>query len=327
MANSKRVVLGLESIHRSAFALVTMATTAIAFAGCSAGDQGDSAETRRTRPDVSAAEQPSASGATASVLNGTIVDGEYVSQYSLANVTGLSAGELKLTWEADERLRAECMAARGFDYAEVPAPSIVSATDMVRLTSDPTVAELEQYGYEWKLSRRVSMDDEESSPSDGGVPVSTTVEYAAALFGDDSGGDISCVEVATEALKAREYEAAEQPFFAAFNDIGGGVDADPQMADVLDAWVQCVQAQGFEVTHNIESGFLSQADGVDGWLPGQEQVAIADYGCREQVGYSQLRVKLINQKSEEWLAANPAAVAAYNEAKAEYLSRSKEALE
>lgn len=313
--------------HRLSAFVVAVACSAVAVGGCGADTASKSADSGTGEAGtVTASPGPTGSAEPVGAPRGTIVDGAYVTPYSLDAVTGLTDGELKLTWEADERVRAECMAARGFDYVEAPVPQLVSAADKARLASDPSKAELEQYGYDWKTARRAGIA---GFGSNGQEPVTqpTAPGYAEALDGDGVGGDAPCTQVAIETLKAGEYNAAEEPFNEAFANIANNVDADPQMADVLNAWVACMTAQGFAVSNNIDSAFLSQTDGQGQFIQGHERVALADYGCRDEVGYTQRRIDLINQKSQEWMDANPTALVAYQEAKVEYLALAKQALQ
>lgn len=188
---------------------------------------------------------------------------------------------------------SECLSGKGYQWEPEPNEDqgafATMVTDMLR---PPTMEEIQQFGYGYKVGRLQRLNDE---------------------FADDE------AELSPQLLDAKEACTTEVVSGSPYErwltlsgqvqdvvvDATDRVHASPDFIAVEKEWSNCVAQAGYPMTH--------LDDGVDVEWPSDDdpraiEMAVSDYQCRFDVGIFDVEARLLNAEATAWREANPGVV-------------------
>lgn len=185
---------------------------------------------------------------------------------------------------------ADCMRAQGFEWTPSPPGSQAAFESSVELSSKPpTMADIEQYGYAWKIGRLQALD-------------ATTGDSDDVVDDELMEPKEACTR---QVMTGSPYESWLRMSDAVYDQQAFAMDrvmATPDYREAVDLWVTCMSKNGYQV---------DEPDGS--YLPDSNDdrakaLAIVDYQCRFDVGLFDTQARLMNQESQRWVDENPGVV-------------------
>ncbi len=229
----------------------------------------------------------------------------------LASRIRLSEADQRLTDQAVEQLIATCMNQQGVDYT--PADTVPDHNAYLSMIYDPpSVAELREHGYLW-FAARLPASAEAAEPK-------VDPAYDAALHGVGEADGCGYDAVVQSGLG--DYETALAPLKAAIEASLDAANTDPAVVEATTRWAECMTDVGYRFGAFDEAADAAIANGEQ--TEQSVDIAVADFGCRDQVGYDQAFYAAANRINDEWLDAHPEALTQLDRAAADHVARANE---
>jgi hypothetical protein len=217
---------------------------------------------------------------------------------SLDEAVAMDDASARVIFDAREQLVERCMSEQGFVYERASfIPTPVSATDPY-----PSDELLGKYGYAWRAYVR-PLTPEQPPPPAG---------FEQALN--------QCGPQAVDTLVLEPYFAAQNQIYNGATEVESVVASDVRNIDVNAGWSECMGILGYTYPSPDESrnAGLESPEGPES--DAAVALALADYGCRKQVGYAELRATIRRDAVEMWIEEHPGLIAALEEAEEQVVS-------
>lgn len=225
-------------------------------------------------------------------------DAELVLQrYDLLAAVGYRPGERELVRKAWEVVFRQCAAESGYTLplTEIPEgeydPQL--AIDRLRF-NDLDRIRTEGYRFlfgEVFVARPGEVEEEEDVPADA-VAIPLDVEDACRGRSNEAFG------------QGRTAGAADRPIEDAQADIITHLQSAPDLVGLKQAWASCMDTLGFAGLQYDDMGRITRFLENPTVTAEEAATATADASCRQETGYTEARLDMLEAEVTAWLAAN-----------------------
>lgn len=189
---------------------------------------------------------------------------------------------------------ADCLAEQGITW-QPPTHSPQAVLDQMNqiLSAPPTMEEIGQFGYEYRVARVDAADGLEQSVA------------GTELTGDAVERHYECSQDLAESMGYSEWQSLVIQVTQAEADARAQVRSNPEYLDVQERWKSCVEEQGYtlETLDDYERIFTRNEAGS--MIEDVRLMAVADFGCRFELDTFGVEARLLNGYASTWIEENP----------------------
>lgn len=185
------------------------------------------------------------------------------------------------------------MAAQGYLYPVEQYP--VGSGNLATIGTYPEAALVAEHGHLWADYRTTGLPPQ---------PPAASIDDPN--FQRQLG---ACFHEADAAIGRPDLERALAPFYEAAAAMSVSVNLEPDVAEAIDEWVDCMLQRGYPVTNLRSAEDLASNGGASSMTSKVAMdVAVADFACQRTVELIETLINARRRLVADWIDANPMAL-------------------